>query len=132
MSYQFAVLEEGQLLLVVFEGEITPEQEGEALLASAELPGLSKQARVLVDRRAARLTSGPEDVRPHMDLARGAFPGSERPCMAVVVSADYDFGMLRMLELKGEGQLPHDLKVFRNLDEACDWVDVDPERIAWP
>ena len=54
MPYQFAVLEEGQLLLVVFEGEITPDEEREALSATATLPGLSMGARVLVDRRRSR------------------------------------------------------------------------------
>ena len=132
IPYRFAVLEEGQLPVVVFDGEITPEQEREALLTSTELPGLSKRARVLLDRRRARLTSGPEDVRPQMDLARGAFSGGELPRMAVVVGNDYDFGMLRMLELSGQDQLPHDLHVFRDLDEACDWIGVDPANIAWP
>lgn len=132
MPYRFAVLEDGQLLVVVFEGEISPDEEREALLASAELPGLSKQARVLVDRRRGPLTVGPQDVRPQVGLARSTFAGSDLPRMAVVVSSDYDFGMLRMLELSGQDQLPHDLHVFRELETACEWLEVDPNEIDWP
>ena len=127
MPYRFEVLEEGELLVVVFEGDIKPEEEREALLATAKLPGLSKQARVLVDRRRARLTAGPKDVPAQMDLAHASFTDSERPPMAVVVGTDHDFGMLRMLQLRGENLLPHDLRIFRDFDEACDWLGVDPE-----
>ena len=115
---------------MVFEDEITPDEEREALQEAGSLPGLKREARILVDRRRARITVGPPDVAPQMDLARSTFPIEERPRMAVLVATDHDYGMLRMLELRGGDRLPHELGVFRDPDEACAWLGTDPAVLA--
>ena len=132
MSYRFSTQRDGQLLVVVFEGEITPQEEEQALHDVGHVPGLLPTADVLVDRRTARITAGSEHVRKQIDLAQSEFPTEGRPRMAMVVSADVDFGMVRMLMLRGEDLLPHDLHVFRSLEDACSWLDLEPAEIDWP
>jgi hypothetical protein len=130
MGHRFSVGREGRLLIVTFEGEIAPEEEQRALLEVAQVPGLLPTADVLVDRRLARTTVGPEHVGPQVDLARSKFPTEGRPRMALVVTADYDFGMMRMLELRGADELPHEMRVFRSLDDACAWLGLEPDDVA--
>jgi len=115
---------------VIFEGEIDAEEERDALREAGGLPGLRKDSRVLVDRRRARTRAHAADVAPQMELADQAFPTTARPRMAVVAPADHDFGMLRMLQMTGDDKLPHELGVFRTLEEACAFVDVDPASLA--
>lgn len=126
MAHRFAVLDDGRLLLVVFQGSIDAEEEAATLVEAGALPGLRKDACILVDRRTARMAVGPEDVRPQLDLARNVFANADRPRLAMVVAADYDFGMARMLELRGGTDTPHEVRVFRDLAQACAWLGVDP------
>lgn len=37
--------------------------------------------------------------------------------------------MLRMLEMVSESQLTHEFRVFRSLDEACAWLEIEPEDV---
>ncbi|MBW2287885.1 MAG: hypothetical protein JRG80_05145 [Deltaproteobacteria bacterium] len=43
---------------------------------------------------------------------------------ALVVQTDLGFGMGRMFELLREGK-SGEVRVFRSLEEACDWLDLD-------
>ena len=45
---------------------------------------------------------------------------------AMVVGRDVDFGMVRMWELLTADKVPFEFCVFRNLAEACEWLEVVP------
>jgi hypothetical protein len=55
-----------------------------------------------------------------------------KPRVANVVSAELDYGMIRMFETVADGRIEHEFAVLRGLREACEWLDVDPERVHWP
>ena len=133
MSHRFSFQQEGQLLVIVFEGEISPEEERQALVDVATSSEFNPDARVLVDRRRARMTVGPSDVGPQIDLAEAHYRTRNKPKLALVVSSDYDYGMCRMLELTAAARdSPHQIRVWRNLEEACEWLDIALDRIEWP
>lgn len=132
MSFRFAFQKEQRLLVVVFEGSISPEEEREALIAVSSDPAFDPDAPVLVDRRRATMSVGPKDVPAQIDLARERYQPTGKPPMALVVVNDYDFGMARMLELTADEEAPHELRVFRSLESACEWLGVDPSTIVWP
>jgi hypothetical protein len=44
---------------------------------------------------------------------------------AIVAPRDLHFGMARVLELKSEGRGLLQFKVFRNREEACEWLGID-------
>jgi hypothetical protein len=47
---------------------------------------------------------------------------------AIVAPKDLHFGMARLLELKSDGRGPLQFKVFRNREDACQWLGInDPE-----
>jgi len=41
---------------------------------------------------------------------------------AIVVSKDVDFGLSRMISILTEGTTSYDIQVFRNMDEAHQWL----------
>lgn len=49
------------------------------------------------------------------------------PRSALVVSTDLDYGMARMYELLMEGDIAPEVRVFRDLEEAEDWLACDKE-----
>jgi hypothetical protein len=71
-------------------------------------------------RQIAALEIGPEDVR---QLAqRNIF--SPRSRRAFVVKDDFQFGLARMFEIHRELKGEMGIRVFRNFDEAMDWIMV--------
>jgi succinyl-CoA synthetase alpha subunit len=132
MSYRFSFEEDGNVLIIVFEGEISPEEEAEVIREPLADPRFKPGAKILVDRTRARMTMTPQHVRPQIELIRQNLAKLGEPQVAIVASADYDFGMVRMFEMTAEDEIPHDLMVFRTVEEACSWLELDPAKISWP
>jgi hypothetical protein len=132
MGYRFNFLENGSVLVVVFEGVISPEEEAQAIRDPAEDPQMKPNPKILVDRTRARMTMTSEHVWPQIELIRQHLAKLGEPTVAVVVDDDHDYGMLRMFELTAEEQIPHSFSVFRRVDDACQWLGLDPAMIVWP
>ena len=99
-------------------------------MRSALHEALSTDHRVVVKPRPL-LRGQVQEELPRRD----AGPLRERlldPRVANVVSRDHDYGMTRMLELTSQGELPHEFSVFRDMDEACEWLEVDRAAVLWP
>ena len=93
---------------------------------------LQQYLLTVVDRTRSHITMTPEQTMAQIDLVVDNFSVFGQPKVAIIVSADYDFGMVRMFELSAEDRIPHDLMVFRDVPEACDWLGLDPATIVWP
>lgn len=132
MGYRFRFADNGLVLILRFEGVITPEEEVQAVHDVLADPRMKPDARILVDRTGSRMTVNPEHVQPHIELIRENQSRFGIPKIAVVVSTDYDFGMMRMLELRADDKILHDFMVFRTVEEACDWLGLDPTETDWP
>lgn len=132
MGYRFNFLDNGSVLVVVFEGVISPEDEAQAIRDAAEDPLMKPNLKILVDRTRARMTMTSEHVWPQIELIRQHLAKLGEPTVAVVVDDDHDYGMLRMFELTAEGQIPHSFSVFRRVDDACQWLKLDPAMLMWP
>lgn len=132
MSYRFGFQEAENLVVIVFNGTILVEEEVQAVLDVVADPRMKRDSKILVDKSKAEMKVTPTDVRPHIELIRENLAQFGSPRVANVVSRDYDYGMTRMLELTSESELPHDFTVFRSIDEACEWLEVDPSHVVWP
>ena len=132
MSYNFQMQPGGKLLVVVVEGTLTLEEEEQLIRESASYQAEHPRVNVLMDRRRAKSELMPGDVKAHIDLVKTHVTAEGKPKLAAVVSTDYYFSLGRMFELGGSGQLPHRMRVFRTLEDACQWLDVDPKSIEWP
>jgi hypothetical protein len=129
VSYRYSIDESRNFVLLVFSGDTAYAEEAEALLAVSSDERLRPDARILVDKRSAAMRVAPQDTRLHVELVRAQEKRLGRPRVAHVVSRDADFGMLRMLEMVSESQLKHEFRVFRSLDEACAWLEIDLEDV---
>jgi hypothetical protein len=130
MPYRHCVQQDGELLVVVIEGALTAKEEREALLDTVADPDLAPGASVLVDRTRAQLTVGPEQVEEQVELAQGVFTPEGRPRMALVVASDRDERICSMLA--EHGLAPHEIRVFRSVEAACQWLGFEPGDIDWP
>ena len=113
------------LIRIQMSGSITYDEEVQTILETLADPRMQKDARFLVDRTRATMTSTPETVGPLIGLVHENFAKFGKPKIAIVVSDDYGFAMNRMLELTSVDKLPHDFMVFREIAEACEWLGVE-------
>jgi hypothetical protein len=130
LSYRIAHRPDRDLLVVVFTGEVSFEEElravEETLARGLPRPG----TRVLVDRRAASMHPTAADMERLIDVLAERDDALDHRRVAQLVASDLDYGMMRMLELKAEGRVAHDFAVFRSLPEAAVWLDVEAEILA--
>jgi hypothetical protein len=78
------------------------------------------ELNVLWDLRGATLTEfSSSDVAKVVDVVRGNWTGGKA---ALVVARDSDFGMARMYELQHDRAASGEVRVFRDFEEAKDWV----------
>jgi hypothetical protein len=131
MSYGYTIDEEFNLLVVKFWGRIPYSEDAAAVLEILDDPRIRHGLRILVDRTESAFGSTSTEVKTHADLVERRLD-SLSPRVANVVAADLDFGMIRMFEAMMEGRVEHEFRVFRDLDEACEWLDVDPAIVTWP
>jgi hypothetical protein len=132
MSHKYRFQADKNLLVIVFESKISPDEERQAVLDVLEDSQMKPNARILVEKSNARMTVTEADVMPQIELVRQDLAKFGRPKVATVVPADYDFGMVRMLEIRANGEIDHDFEVFRELDKACAWLGFEPSQIDWP
>jgi hypothetical protein len=132
MAYAYTYDAEDNLLVIRFWGAIPFDEETEAVEATLSDPQLQPDLRILADRSDAVVTSTPEQMRRHIDVVGKHVERLGTPKVANVVSADFDFGMVRMYEMMADDELTHQFRVFRDLEEACEWLGVEMTAISWP
>jgi hypothetical protein len=132
VSHCFCFQDDQNLIVISFTGEISPEEEVQAVNDVLADPRMKPNSKILVDKTEAQMTVTPKDVAPHVELILSNQAKFGRPRVANVVSRDYDFGMTRMLEFSSSDVIPHDFMVFRSLADACEWLEIDPAKIVWP
>ncbi len=132
MSYAYTVDQAQNLLVVKFWGEIPYAEDARAVLTILDDPRIQPGVRILVDRLDSAFTATPEEVRAHVGLVGMKMASLGEPKVANVVSANLDYGMVRMFKAVADGRLDHEFTVFRSLEEACSWLGVDPTQVDWP
>ena len=132
MSHRFGFQEAENLIVIVFDGEIAAEEEVQAVLDVVGDVRMKPDSKILVDKTNAQMKVSPADVRPQVELIRRNLDKFGKSRVANVVSRDHDYGMTRMLELTSQDELPHDFSVFRSIDAACEWLEIDPAAVEWP
>lgn len=132
MSYKFRFQDDENLLVIVFTGTISYEEEVQAVLNTLADLRMQPNARILVDKSNAQMMTTTQDIRPHIELILRNLDKFGQPKVANVVGRDVDFGMVRMFEFQAEGKIPHKFMVFRALEEACTWLGIEPASIEWP
>ena len=105
-------------LRVVADGAVTADAV-RAHLASERADGALGYAE-LIDARSAAPVVSSSDVRAVVDLLTGLARDGGLGPTAVVVSTDYAYGMLRMLEILADGVAA--VRPFRDLTEAEHWL----------
>ncbi len=132
MPYRFQVQRPLRLVVIVFDGVVDAGEEKRALADVTGSREFEQDFDILVDRRTAPLMVGPADVDPHLAEVHRRFTPTGKPKLAILVSSQHDFGMIRMLELQAGDEALHEIRPFRELGSACDWLGVHADEIVWP
>lgn len=93
----------------------------DALEAAYEEPELQKLCP-LWDLRSARVDMTSNEMHQIADFIGRHWRPPEGVRAALVVAQDFDFAMLRMLELLLETRSPHEVMVFRDIQAAEAWL----------
>lgn len=111
----------------VLTGRVKPEEVAAALDKVYGRPDFRSDADTLCDMRQADLGEFSRDtvksVAAFVSGRRGAPPGART---AVVVGRDLGFGLARMYEQLVETMSSANIEVFRDLDEAMEWLEQVP------
>lgn len=66
-----------------------------------------------------------DDIRQVTQLVKDNWGTSEKSRAALVVARDLDFGLTRMYQQLLEGQSLGEVRIFRNIDEAIEWLSAN-------
>ncbi len=127
MPIDFLILPEHELVLTKAVGRLTGAELIDQAYATRDHPSYRPTFRQLVDVRAVDPDSevDGEAIR-RLARLRWYAPTARR---ATVATADIAFGLARMYQLLRE-EHPSAMQVFRELDEALEYLDLLPARDA--
>ena len=133
LPYSFHTQSSQRFILIKFTGTISSEEEQQAFIDFVRRDDLDKSLDLLVDRREASTEATPPDVTEQLRTVRDNMPRiDKKPRLAIVAPGDFQFGMVRMFEMKSGGDLPHHMVVVRDLEAACEWLGISESDIEWP
>jgi hypothetical protein len=118
---------ENGLRVHLVTGRLTYAEVRDALEELYARPDFDPAMNALWDLQGAVTTGiSSDDVRQVAQLVAGSRPsGSSR--VALVVSRDADFGMVRMYEAQLDRPSQDNHRAFRNIEEAMTWLGQDLE-----
>ena len=127
MPIETTVYKEPQVIIRTATGQLTFEEVKSAITGVAEMPGYAKGMSAIWDLRKANIYKFTEDdLYRIVEVIKGGIEDRGTGFkLALVASEDFEFGMSRMWEAIAQ-DLPLEIKVFRDMDEARTWV-VEPE-----
>jgi hypothetical protein len=105
-------------------GDLTFDGLMSALAGIYADPAFRPEQNSLWDLRETRATEiSVTDLRRIVDLVRENWGTTGAPKSALVVSSDLDFGMGRMYEAFLDSDMGSQVRVFRDIDEARNWIE---------
>lgn len=128
MPLTYSIELNGSLILAIASGTVTNQDLSEYVSSLAKDARVKPGMKELIDLRGA---AGAE-VTSNGLLSLATFTLSQKERFrgikcAIVADRDLAFGLARMYEAYSEGEgIPVDRKVFREFDEACRWLGIDP------
>ena len=109
---------------VTFSGVLTAVSWGEAYRELQAHAQFVQDLPTVWDFRAATgindLTAG--DFRAFSEFVGKVRGSGTRPKVAMIASQDLEFGIARMYELGSKDKIPIHLGVFRNSEDAVEWI----------
>jgi hypothetical protein len=123
MAITTRIDKESNLRLHTVKGTLTLKELLEKLKEVYSEPDYRPEMDVIWDLREADLSPfSTSDIRKVGDYVSGHWGAESGSKAALVVSRDLDFGLSRMYEFFLESRTSSEVQVFRDYDEAMDWI----------
>ena len=124
MAIDTTVDKRRRLVIRVAHGEINAEQVLASIQETLNHPDYGPGFKSLTDLRGIKASGNVDDVKAVGRMIVEQGPKLTGGRAAVVVSDMLSYGMMRMLQ-GYTGKSPLEIRVFYDIDEAKDWLDVD-------
>jgi hypothetical protein len=120
MPIHHTILQSYNLLYVSFEGDTTFADVQQSRNAVRADPDFHDNLNELADLRSGSLASLSTENLSQLGATITFNHGVKR---AFVVAHDRDYGLLRMYQVFAERH-HHQIRIFRSLEEACEWLQI--------
>jgi len=121
----FSIDLEIRLIRLEGSGRVTDEDMLECVKAMRSDSRLEPDMNTLSDMRGIEVGFTSQGVRRLVDVMRMTAEKRKAAKAAIVVSADVAFGMGRMLEILSDERVEPRFRIFRDFDEAREWLGSD-------
>lgn len=118
MSLTHRIHHDSKAIFVTADGHVTFREIRNHLFKERSERGLTYAE--LIDARTASPDFSPEDVREIVSILKGFAQEHTLGPTAVVVSTDFGFGMIRMIEILAQNVCA--VRPFRDVDAALEWL----------
>lgn len=130
MGYAYTINEERNLIVLRFRGRIDFSEEIEAIISVFKDPRVKPDVYVIIERTQSSVETDPAKVGLYFEIITESVSGLGRPKIAVIVADEIDFNIMKLMNLQSEVHLNHDYKIFKNLKDALNWLEVEPAIIS--
>ena len=125
MPLRYTILKPHHVLYVRWQGDITPSEVFRQRSVARDDPNFEPSLAELVDLRGGRLSCLSAYELRNLSASTIYAAGVRR---ALVTDSDLEFGVSRMYGMFVERH-GHDVRVFRSIEKACEWLGVPVEAL---
>jgi hypothetical protein len=123
MKFETAIDKTENLRMHKLSGPLAAKDVLEALRGVYSSPEFEPDTNVLWDvRDASVLSMSSSDVQEVSELVAKHWGTGGTSRAALVVSKDFEFGLMKMYQVYLESRISTEVRVFRDIDEALEWV----------
>lgn len=125
MPMTYTIDAEARLVRIVGTGRLTDDEMLQCVSALRADPKLEPDMNTLSDMREISVGFTADGVSSMLELMESTADRRSTAKAAIVVSSTAAFGMGRMVELRTEDRVEPTFRIFREMQEACDWLRGD-------
>jgi hypothetical protein len=125
MTFEYRIHSELGLTCIRVSGLITADVEEKMMLEIIADPAFARDMKILVDRRESSMELALADVKKFIAGLTAHEEVFGHPRIAVVTGQDVDFGLHRQFQALADGVVKHDYRVFRSLDQAKQFLELE-------
>ncbi len=125
MPMTYTIDKANSLVRIVGTGLLTDEEMVECIASLRADPELEPDMNTLSDMRDIEVGFTRNGINGMVKVMRDSSERRAAAKAAIVVSSDVAYGMGRMLEIVAEGEVEPSFRIFRDMDSALSWLEID-------
>ena len=125
MPMTYTIDKETGVVRIVGTGLLTDEEMVQCVSSLRADPRLEPEMNSLSDMRDIEVGFSRNGIDRMIEVMKASSERRAAAKAAIVVSSDVAFGMGRMLEIVSDGKVEPRFRVFRDMDSALSWLEIN-------